>query len=79
MMIDQRCPRCDELRNDIDVLAGYFTDVPDIDVARIDVTKNDVRDVEMRSYPMFYFYPAGEEQSHKMYDKEADIAVWMHD
>lgn len=61
------------------MLAGYFTDVPDIDVARIDVTKNDVRDVEMRSYPMFYFYPAGEEQTHKMYDKDADIAVVVYD
>lgn len=33
----------------------------------------------MRSYPMFYFYPAGEEQTHKMYDKDPDIAVYVYD
>lgn len=50
-------------------------DVPDIDVARIDITKNDVNDVEMKSYPMFYFYPAGDDHIKKPYEREPDIAV----
>lgn len=29
----------------------------------------------MKSYPMFYMYPAGEDRSQKSYEKEADIAV----
>ena len=78
MMILQRCPRCDELHDDIDVLAGYFVDVPDIDVARIDITKNDVNDVEMKAYPMFYMYPAGEDRVHKAFEREPDIAVRIH-
>lgn len=42
------------------MFAGYFEDVPDVEVARIDISKNDVPGVEMKSYPMFVVYKAGE-------------------
>ena len=41
------------------MFAGYFEDVPDVEVARIDISKNDVPGVEMKSYPMFAIYKAG--------------------
>ena len=50
-------------------------DVPDIDVARIDISKNDIQGIEMKSYPMFYMYPAGDDHAPKMYEKEPDLAV----
>ena len=64
------------MRDDIDTLAGYFIDVPDIDVARIDISKNDLEGIEMKSYPMFYFYPAGEGHSQIAYERELDLAVF---
>lgn len=57
------------------MLAGYFVDVPDIDVARVDVSKNDIQGIEMKAFPMFHMYPAGDDHSPKIYDKEADLAV----
>ena len=47
------------MREDYDVFAGYFEDVPDVEVARIDISKNDVPGVEMKNYPMFVVYKAG--------------------
>ena len=43
------------------MFAGYFEDVPDVEVARIDISKNDVSGLEMKSYPMFVLYKAGED------------------
>ena len=55
------CRLCDRLKDDVNVFAGYFEEVPDIDVARIDISKNDVPGVEMKNYPMFVLYTAGED------------------
>ena len=66
------------MREDINTLAGYFIDVPDIDVARIDISKNDLEGIEMKSYPMFYFYPAGEGRSQIAYERELDLAVFIY-
>ena len=43
----------------MNTVAGYFVDVPDLDVARINISKNDVSDLEMKSNPMFVMYKAG--------------------
>ena len=51
-------------------------DVPDIDVARINISKNDIPGIEMKSYPMFVFYPAGEmKRMGKTLEKHPDLAV----
>ena len=57
------------------MLAGYFVDVPDIDVARVDISKNDIPGLEMRGFPMFHMYPAGDNQAPKIYEKEPDLSV----
>lgn len=66
------------MKEDVNTLAGYFTDVPDVDVARIDVSKNDVNNVELRGFPMFMLFPAGDDHpSPKHLDKHPDLGVGM--
>lgn len=60
----------------MNTLAGYFTDVPDVDVARIDVSKNDVNNVELRGFPMFMLFPAGDDHpTPKRLEKHPDLGV----
>ena len=47
------------MKEDYNTIAGYFVDVPDIEVARINISKNDVSNLEMRSNPMIALYKAG--------------------
>ena len=64
------------MHDDVNVIAGYFVDVPDIDVARIDISKNDIPGIEMKSYPMFVMYPAVEtKRMGKTLEKRADLGV----
>ena len=66
------------MKEDVNTLAGYFTDVPDVYVARIDVSKNDVNNVELREFPMFMFFPAGEDHpSPKRLEKHPDLGVGL--
>ena len=58
------------------MFAGYFEEVPDIDVARIDISKNDVPGVEMKNYPMFVLYTAGEDGRRFItYEGRPELAV----
>ena len=63
----------------MNVLAGYFQDVSDIDVARINVSKNDIQGFEFQQFPTFMMFPAGDEnRSNKRMEKPADIGVGWH-
>lgn len=60
----------------MNVLAGYFQDVSDIDVARININKNDIQGFEFQQFPTFMLFPAGDEnRSYKKLEKPADLGV----
>ena len=60
----------------MNTVAGYFVDVPDLDVARINISKNDVSDLEMKSNPMFVMYKAGGDgRARVVMEKNANIGV----
>lgn len=50
--------------------------MPDLDVARINISKNDVSDLEMKSNPMFVMYKAGGDGRERVVlEKNANIGV----
>jgi len=68
------CGHCKKLAPIWDELAAEFDNDPEIVIAKMDSTENEVANVNIRGYPTLFFYPAGEKKSSLPYSGAREFA-----
>jgi len=65
------CPHCQSLEPEWDRLAAHFAGRDDIIIAKMDMTENELKTVEVAGYPTLYLFPSGLQKEPVSYDEEA--------
>lgn len=74
------CGHCKKLAPIWDQVAADLKDVPNLVIAKMDSTANEVENVEVQGYPTLKFYPKGSKGSPIDYDggrETEDIKNWL--
>ena len=73
------CRMCDRVADSYQKVGEYFSHTDNVVVARINLSKNDIRDINFRDYPSFILYLAGGdgERSRVYFGEALDIGVSM--
>ena len=69
------CGHCKELAPTWDTLAEKFAGNPDIVIAKIDSTLNELADVKVSSYPTLIFFPKGDKSVNVPFEGDRNLAT----
>jgi protein disulfide-isomerase A1 len=74
------CGHCKKLAPIWDQLADELKDIPNLTIAKMDATANEVEGVDIKGYPTLKWYPKGDKKNAVDFDGERDldsIKAWL--